>query len=1016
MLKKLLKTQFCFFIITVLLAGIFLNVNNAYAVYEGARSKVSWNKGSGMCNAGDFSFDALKSNVDVNWEVANPVCAAFIASSGLAMVVAGQVTEYMCVAQNFVGLSKAASEKAGNPIPDLPFLSPSVGYKLLYRSSVLCAGRIGEYGILQSATVGACIPPGTPICVSAITQAALASSDMSRCCIAYSSYAASVAASVAALAIIYATAKGAYEKGRVCGHNWNGWKKFDVNGDPVSEGEDGIWRSGPYEGSYQYCLESIFVYNDSANSNPCGFDNVDGVPYNELSLRNKYYREYLYGGREYKDNSCSNPKSWSNEKKKEMLGYGDDAADFPGASSSSGQRYYMKGPGAAGNYACHRFLVSSNPKFDVEASKAYDCCKERSQTTICIENAPLIDDNYEHKFCKFGSKCSVKAITFDIFYAKSKSDYLCAKTYSVCPYNHNLGGGSEYTKYEENADGQPTYRAENFCQVMKHCAKVPITPYVRMTNLKGAFISSACKDLRGDSQNVYSFESELLPTGNARGFSAPIAQCFKETVQNLLLNRAGDTKCRNPDEMPNHEGNCESGYFYAKGQDLVTKSPFADIQDKLRWIIKMALTLSIAFFGAMVLLGMQPIAKKQILGYIIKISLLMYFALGNAWQFGLIDGVLETSSTLGSIMMRIDDDKPENMRDGCSFPRYNHKLLPSDPARYDNPKYPEGLEYLQIWDVLDCKLMRALGYGPDVSVPNLVISIFAGFLTGGLGILFVVATFFFAFFFLSLILRALHIFLLSTVAIVILIYVSPIVFTCILFQKTKSIFDNWLKQLIGLVLQPVILFAYLGIFISIFEYVIIGNVEYRGDGLKVPKEIVCSGEAKDKSIYCIFRIANFKTFSGLEPIGLSVPILTSMNKEKLNTIIKAGILMFIFSNFMDQVSTLAAKLVGGSKLKSSTPGMVDMGKEAFEKANGVRKRGTRLAKKAIKSTARTGFNIGKTVTALALNKGKSVAKDAPASGQAVDAAESAPREVSQVEGRTSAATNDAASKKDESEA
>ena len=83
-----------------------------------------------------------------------------------------------------------------------------------------------------------------------------------------------------------------------------------------------------------------------------------------------------------------------------------------------------------------------------------------------------------------------------------------------------------------------------------------------------------------------------------------------------------------------------------------------------------------------------------------------------------------------------------------------------------------------------------MGFGPEVSVPNLLIMIVAGFFTGGLGILFVVGAFLFAFFLISITVRALHIFLISVTAIVIMIYVSPITITLSMFERTKSIFDG----------------------------------------------------------------------------------------------------------------------------------------------------------------------------------------------------------------------------------
>lgn len=1013
MLKRLLKAQLsCFLIFATFFS---LAASNTFALYEGVRDVAGWDYGDNMCDNGNIDFDPFSSNIDINWELANPVCAGFITGVGTAMLAAGLLADKMCYPKNLVGLSKAKSEY---PIPESPFLTPTTAQKMLYLAG-RCGSRNVELGIANG-NLAACKASigGSGYCLAPATQQVkLAASDVSRCCKSYSAYAAAVGVATGALGVIYEVAKNTYDKARICGHDWQNWRKFDVDGNEVKPEQDGIWRRGPYVGSYQHCIESIFVHQQ----NPCNLGDVGGVAYNALSLKNKYYREYLYGGKEYSygdssnsisaaispelANRCNNP--WDSKRREKSLGYTSDA-----------QRYYMKGPGLTSNYACHRFLTTGT-NFDKKDNEAYECCIQRSQSTVCFETTRLGSSSYGHKFCEAGSRCVLKEVTFETFWAKGDSDYLCVKSYSLCPYNHLLGGGTERVSYFHDAKGRPTPRLKNFCQISKHCAKVPAPPYIRMSSLDGAYISKACKDLRGDTQNIYSFEAQLLPSGTDRGFSSPLVQCFKETMQNILLNKAGHTKCKDPDEHPDALGLCNSGELFQEGETLIIKSAFTTIQGSLRWIIKMTLTLAIAIYGAMILIGAKPIEKKQLFTFILKIVVIMYFALGNGWHQVFLENIFTISSNLGAIVMKLDDektvkyeeapqdnrryviisqksnlilqDKPEELKDGCQFPRFNAYLEPDDENRFNNPQYKNGLEYLKIWDILDCKLMRSLGYGPELSVPNLVIAILAGFFTSGLGIVFAIATFFFAFFFLSLILRAMHIFLLSTTAITILIFVSPITITAMLFEKTKSIFDSWLKQLIGFMLQPVILFAYLGIFIAIFDHTMIGPVTFKGTGKEVPKEIVCDGEAADKSMYCIFHISKIKTYSGLEAIGITIPFLDSMNSDKLNAIIKAALLMFIFTHFMDKVSALAAKLVGGSTLESRTPSALAIAESARETASDVQKRGTRASWKAGKSMGKKAGRTAKSAAKRLGDQGKSVASGASAGTSGTDAVRDAPK-------------------------
>ncbi len=62
---------------------------------------------------------------------------------------------------------------------------------------------------------------------------------------------------------------------------------------------------------------------------------------------------------------------------------------------------------------------------------------------------------------------------------------------------------------------------------------------------------------------------------------------------------------------------------------------------------------------------------------------------------------------------------------------------------------------------------------------------------------------------------AVRVYLMALVARNILYALTPIFLTFILFKETKSLFDNWMAQLISFTLQPIMLFAFLGMFHAI---------------------------------------------------------------------------------------------------------------------------------------------------------------------------------------------------------
>jgi hypothetical protein len=920
---KFIKLSLCFwlFVVSVLFSA------NSYAAYDGERSV---NFSDGRCRAGSLDFSPFSNNKDINWELTNPTCIGFIAGTAVALQIAETASSYACL-QPQLAAEAAAQHASGVP------MSPAMIKRRAQEASTCGA-------LLSAQSYG---------------QAAL-------CCGGMAATLATTAIAVGVLATIWDQAGITFESARICGHNWTKWENQTK--------DDGSTLWVKTKGPHLLCLENLFLGTKHTNVGSCTVNDST----TSLSITNQAYREFIYGGVEYEDNgsACENPSSWDADRRNEILGY-----------SSTNQRYYMTGPAAPPVYACYRFKANPKDEADREAMQiAYDCCKRRSQESICIENRKGFNyatsptyGSYEHGFCSLGSRCTVAGIVFEVYESKKKSNYGCAKTYSVCPYNHLIGGGTEVE--DLNADDQS--KINNYCQVMNHCSKLPILPYIYTSNLDGGYVAEACRDMKGDSQNVYGYSAQLLPI-NTRGFSAPMVQCFKETMENIFLHKAGRSECSNPDEKP-IEDVCVSGYIYQKGGDLPGKSFFLKIQDNLQEVIKMALTASIVAFGIAILMAVPGahITKKVLFTYVLKIGLIMYFAVGDAWQFGFMKGIIGTSSFMADLAFKVDESKPQEKLDGCQFPRFNY--ADDNPStKYNHPQYPPTKEYLKIWDILDCKIARALGFGPEVSVPNLVMAIIGGFFTGGLGIVFVVATFIFSFFLISMTIKAMHVFIMSMTSVVILLYVSPITITMAFFERTKGIFNNWWKQLLGFTLQPMVLFAYMGILVSLLDAFILGSATFTPSqvnlngqiitdtyGRMAPKQISCSGDASDDSLYCIFRISEIKNFDGFEAIGIGIPLLTSVNSAKLSTIIKVAMIMFIFSSFMDKISEFAAKLVGGAELKPSWGGSTsDLVGKAYGIARGVQERGVQAIAKHGGNIARGTINKGKDIASAVSNRGR----------------------------------------------
>lgn len=188
-----------------------------------------------------------------------------------------------------------------------------------------------------------------------------------------------------------------------------------------------------------------------------------------------------------------------------------------------------------------------------------------------------------------------------------------------------------------------------------------------------------------------------------------------------------------------------------------------------------------------------------------------------------------------------------------------------------------------------------------------------------------------------------------------LIYISPIAITCVLFGRTKDIFNSWIQGLISYSIQPALIFIFAGFFISIFNYIVVtDHVRFENritDGnykLIEPSERVAfincnnwsiNGESMrpgDKSIYCFFRnIYNpndeksVSLFPDLAIFGMyfqtSYDILEGsadsiaqkgMGDSKFSTMLQIAIILYILNFLATLVPEITVNITYGAALGS----------------------------------------------------------------------------------------------------
>lgn len=783
------------------------------------------------------------------------------------------------------------------------------------------------------------------------------------------------------LGTVYEVAKDHYKNVRVCGSDW--FKSNDIKKKNVFESKNKVQPAG--------------------------------------GMESKEYREWIYGGKEVEDNP----------------NVGEKCID---PSNQKPQKYYFRGLLPA-NYLCEKY----NPLYTTDTvgkyKKAYQCCLERSRNYICLEKGEINKVNLNSQnnvFCKGNSKCTFNNNSAVIFesYKRDNDRVICAKSYSLCPYNFSVGGGTVYQDYyldgkyvdgaftpilpqkikDKNCGSNSEIRnancsindnagkLKNYCQFFTHCTILGNKPYFPDVDLLSPYYSKACIDFVGDSQNGViksinsggqSYNGGLL-LGQQTNFSAPIVQCLKETMANIFTNTFGHSKCLDG-TFGDSNNECFGGNYisfqkgasqvqYKVGNKVKEISFFEKLQKRLKIIINIVLVISLTLFGFKLLIGKVDLeSRKDFLMYIIKIAIVVYFVNGDAWKTVFFDGIYNGSNEISRIFFKLQTN---NERDSCNF-GYQYRLggmdartvngvvtpavLPGSLIR-SAAIYPPGKEYLMIWDTLDCKIMKYMNYKPGNNGTVVFTLIVAAFFTGGIGVIVSFSVLIIAFTLISATIRAMHIFISSAFAIIIYVFISPIIIPLVLFERTKSIFDAWLTHLMSFTLSPIVLFAYLSIFITLSEQIIFGPAgddkaicsEYciKNSNLSIEyNKNTCSKvgysdliNPLDSNVSCLLGMSEFgeKNNSGFELFNIGLPSITKIlepGKVQLRVILilKTALFLYILAQFMDEIPEVISKLTGENiDVKGGASGFA-MLKQLTSAVRAVQKRGARVVKRGATS-------------------------------------------------------------------
>jgi len=208
--------------------------------------------------------------------------------------------------------------------------------------------------------------------------------------------------------------------------------------------------------------------------------------------------------------------------------------------------------------------------------------------------------------------------------------------------------------------------------------------------------------------------------------------------------------------------------------------------------VYLVVTLAVGIFGIkMALSGVDKI-EKEVSILLIKIGVISWMVLDPnqlfTWVYGSFDGLLEVVDSFSMVTLS-----------AC----------------------PELDETSTIWQRSDCIINLTIGINPPKTLYNgLVGFFFSSLMSGGLGIAIGLIGIYVCFNMLMGMLRASQAYLVALIGVSFLLIIGVIFIPLMLFRNTFEFFRQWFMQALAMLLQPIILFAYINILLNVFNMLI----------------------------------------------------------------------------------------------------------------------------------------------------------------------------------------------------
>ncbi|MDE5066719.1 type IV secretion system protein [Wolbachia endosymbiont of Drosophila leontia] len=595
---------------------------------------------------------------------------------------------------------------------------------------------------------------------------------------------------------------------------------------------------------------------------------------------------------------------------------------------------------------CHRNPLTfgnlfNKKDFDFRKETGYIDFDVREKDTGYVDGSwsPKVDGELKCKVLKAGQSEPIHGATFK---AVRKMGRLCVELASVKML------GIEMTPWPQGVD--------------MGCTELPPDPLAPMCEKSVMIFKN--KDGTGEEKVpignnddyktiIRSKEKRLNGQGGKIFVGYDNAGCFSSYVSEACYNQAG-SKSLAPIPATSMIVQCikESLDNLVAGKGAPNGESFISVaQKRLKNTVTAVLVLALILFSIKAMSGGVQRPQEMYM-LIIKFALVIYFTTGStvSHYYG---ELTRLSNGLSEIVLKASSESKGicNYKAGTDY-------------EYTRAGKRVSYSYLAPWDRLDCRILFYLGAPLDGiggkigtgGVATLAVLLGAapvllvagsviGIIFAGGQILVALVCIFMAVLMMMVILWLCYVFILSLVALSVIIILSPLFIPMVLFQHTKGYFEGWVKELITYSLYQVILFAFLSFMFIACDKIYFKNLNFELDESykneqpdksyeKKQAEISYSkkkqwfklkdGECdkNETTLACMMQNYSFKKSSIL---GLFDFTYMEFGSSLIGELLKLCLVLFLFYHFLNILPGMAAELAGNHRAalgSGRTPGQM----------------------------------------------------------------------------------------------